>query len=464
MGGVSTNQLGTQVKVLESPLVLKPTYEFVKTNKTQKGENVKNWSFLEWRNNSLKVELQKGTSVLNIAYRDTDPDLVLPVIHRISNDYQLYSGRHRSESIRNALAFAKEQVDQFRKQAANSSRALDAFSIRYGISSSGESIPSTINDAMEMLGSNIDSNLLASSARQGRARGANTRVNRLGLNRQGDALSQLAAVNQELIRRKQQFTSRDPGVRALIRERDSLRRYIEMTAGGSLALPGKQPASKEQAQELMLKFKELKRTANRDMSTLNSLEGSLLSLQLEQARQTDPWELISTPTLIDKPVGPRKLRIVAFGLLSGLVLGCGAALINERRIGLVHSEEELKHSFTCNLLERLELKQTNTWTTACELLARGPLSEAQTIALVPVGQPDSNALNVLTKALQIALGDRSLLVSSDFVQTRGCDIQVLLAQPGCCSRRQLGQVQQSLALQGTPVAGWLLLDSMGEVV
>ena len=176
MGGVSTNQLGTQVKVLESPLVLKPTYEFVKTNKTQKGENVKNWSFLEWRNNSLKVELQKGTSVLNIAYRDTDPDLVLPVIHRISNDYQRYSGRHRSESIRNALAFAKEQVDQFRKQAANSSRALDAFSIRYGISSSGESIPSTINDAMQLLGSNIDSNLLASSARQGRARGATTEL------------------------------------------------------------------------------------------------------------------------------------------------------------------------------------------------------------------------------------------------------------------------------------------------
>ena len=185
-----------------------------------------------------------------------------------------------------------------------------------------------------------------------------------------------------------------------------------MTAGGSLALPGKQPASKEQAQELMLKFKELKRTANRDMSTLNSLEGSLLSRQLEQARQTDPWELISTPTLIDKPVGPWKLRIVAYGLLSGFVLGCGAALINERRIGLVHSEEELKHSFTCNLLERLELKHTNTWTTACELLAKGPLSEAQTIALVPVGQPDSNALNVSTKALQIALGDR-FAVSSD---------------------------------------------------
>ena len=48
---------------------------------------------------------------------------------------------------------------------------------------------------------------------------------------QGDALGQLAAINQELIRRQQRFTSRDPGVLALIRERDALRRYIEVTAG-----------------------------------------------------------------------------------------------------------------------------------------------------------------------------------------------------------------------------------------
>ena len=70
MSGASGNQLGTQVKVLESPLVLKPTYEFVKTSKVQNGESIKNWSFLDWRNKSLKVELQKGTSVLNITYRD----------------------------------------------------------------------------------------------------------------------------------------------------------------------------------------------------------------------------------------------------------------------------------------------------------------------------------------------------------------------------------------------------------
>ena len=101
---------------------------------------------------------------------------------------------------------------------------------------------------------------------------------------------------------------------------------------------------------------------------------------------------------------------------------------------------------------------------ACELLAQGPLKQAQNIALIPVGQPDGRGLQTLTSTLQSALSGRSLLVSSDLVKTRSCDTQLLVAQAGHCSRSQLAQLQQSVALQGTPVAGWLLLDATAEAV
>ena len=126
-GGGGETQLETEVKVLKSPSVLKPTYDFVKANKSKAGESFSNWSFSDWRDANLEIELEKGTSVLNIAYRDTNRELVLPVISKISRDYQRYSGRDRSKSISNGLAFAKEQVEQFRKRAAASSRALDSF-------------------------------------------------------------------------------------------------------------------------------------------------------------------------------------------------------------------------------------------------------------------------------------------------------------------------------------------------
>ena len=128
-------------------------------------------------------------------------------------------------------------------------------------------------------------------------------------------------------------------------------------------------------------------------------------------------ELISTPTLLDKPVHRAK-RIVALGLLGGLVLGCGAALILDRRSGLVFSEDELRTTLPGLLLERLSLQQTKGWGMACELLAQGPLQQAKHIALIPVGDPDSRGLQALKNTLQSALSGQTLLVSSDLVKTK----------------------------------------------
>ena len=426
--GSGSNKLETEVKILESPSVLQPTYNFVKAYKTRAGENIRSLTFHDWRDKNLKIALEKGTSVLNISYRDTDPKVVLPVIKKISNDYQRYSGRDRSKSISNGLAYTLKQVKQYRQKAAKSSRALDAFSIRYGIANSGESV---------------------------RQLDPTTSIAR------DDALSKLAGINQELIRRQQQFTSRDPGILALVRERDALRRYIEVTAGGSLTLPGQQPTNKEQPQELLLQFKELNREAKRDITTLDLLERSLMSLQLEQARQTDPWELISTPTLLDKPVAPHKRRIVAFGLLAGLILGSGAALWVDHRTGLVYSEDELKSLLPCPLLNHLPAVSGDAWTDVAELLAAGPLAKAPkniAIALIPVGHIPKDQLQEFNGELSRALEGRELLVSTDLRQTSRCATQLLLTSPGAATRTKLTELRQKLALQGTPLAGWVLLN------
>lgn len=459
--GNGRGQLETEVKVLESPSVLKPTYDYVKANKASAGEDTKSLTFQVWRESSLEIELEKGTSVLNIAYRDTDPKIVLPVIRRISSDYQRYSGRDRTKSIRNGLAFATEQVEQFRQQAATSSRALDAFSIRYGIANSGASVGSSSNDVSKLLNSNTDMNFIGSMSPLNLT-GKLGAINSIGsYGSQGDALGQLAAVNQELIRRQQRFTSRDPGVLALIRERDALRRYIEITAGGSLTLPGQQPITKEQAQELILQFKELKRKAKRDLTTLNMLESSLLSLQLEQARQTDPWELISTPTLLDRPVAPRKKRIIAFGLIAGLVAGSGTALLVDRRTGLVYSEDELKSLLPCPLIKHLPVISGSALTDAADLLAAGPLAkdpENSSIALVPIGDIPESHLKAFSSELRRSLQGRKLVLSTDLRQTSQCATQLLVTSRGVATRIQLSQLRQKLALQGTPLAGWVLLD------
>ena len=68
----NTNQLKTEVSILKSPSVLQPVFNFVKSEKKKQDKNSEYLRFNDWRRSNLTVELEKGTSVLNIFYRDSD--------------------------------------------------------------------------------------------------------------------------------------------------------------------------------------------------------------------------------------------------------------------------------------------------------------------------------------------------------------------------------------------------------
>ena len=473
VGSGGGSQLETEVKVLESPSVLKPTYDFVKSSKAKGGENVSNWTFLGWRN-SLEIELEKGTSVLNIAYRDSDPELVLPVIRRISKDYQRYSGRDRQRGLAQGVSYLQKQVSELSEQSKQSMRKAQAYALTNGLGlqdgmpsvATGSTPAASVEASREAAQNRV--NALEQQLASARSVGNRSVFQAPQLEANAELFGQLQTLEAELLQKQTLLKANDDSIRRLNRRRQSLIAYInQQTIGlleGELVTAQSQLTSLSRPREVVLQHRELVRTALRDEKTLAELETQLQTLQLEQARQTDPWELISTPTLLDKPVAPRKKRIVALGLLGGLVLGCGAALIRDRRTGLIFSEIELRTSLPGQLLGRLSLQQGKNWAMACELLAQGPLQQAQSVALIPVGHPDSLALQTLTTALQSALSSRSLLVSKDLVKTRSCDTQLLVVQPGSCSRSQLAQLQQSLALQGTPVAGWLMFDPAGVLV
>ena len=133
VGGDMSGQLETEVKVLKSPSILKPTYDFVKDSKLKKGENINSLNFSKWLDDNLIIELAMGTSVLNISYRDTDPDLVLSVLNRISNDYQSYSGRDRRRGLSNGVKYLKTQVKVLIDKSRESMRKAQEYALNNGL-------------------------------------------------------------------------------------------------------------------------------------------------------------------------------------------------------------------------------------------------------------------------------------------------------------------------------------------
>lgn len=475
LAGSGSSSLQTEVRILESPSVLKPVYDYVLRQKRKGGINVDSFRFADWLP-SLKVELEKGTSVLNIAYRDTDKELVLPVIKRVSQTYQTYSGRDRSRDLTQGVSYLEEQLNKLRPQANKSMRAAQAFALNNGlglqdgmpvaVSAGSRSVSAgsgSVESSRETAQNKV--NALQQQLTAARAAGASQVYLAPQLEANADLYAKLQGLEAKLREKSVLLRANDQSIQTLQRQILSLTKVINhQTIGlleGQLQTARAKLISLTRPRPVVLKHRELVRTALRDEKTVTELEAKLQTLRLEKARQTDPWELISTPTLLDKPVAPRRGRIMALGLLAGLVMGSGAALVVDRRTGLVFSLDELQALLPCPLLKHLPALSTASWGDAASLLASGPLASASgngPVALVPVGDVPVDQLQAFASELSRALGGRELLVSSDLRQTSGCVTQLMITAPGVATRTQLNQLGQTLALQGTPLAGWVFLD------
>ena len=238
----------------------------------------------------------------------------------------------------------------------------------------------------------------------------------------------LDSIDTQLALLRAKFTDNDDSIRRLLEKRRLLIEVFKRQTYGYLyaqrTAAEARLAAAERPKGILIRYRELLRTAARDEATLTKLEAERQVFALEQARQTDPWELISTPTLLDKPVAPRKGRIMALGLLAGLVLGSGAALVVDRRTGLVFSTDELQSLLPCPLLKHLPALAPTAWSDAADLLASGPLAASVgpgPIALIPVGAVPADQLQAFSAELRRALAGRELLVSTDLRQTNRTD-------------------------------------------
>ncbi len=77
------NQLETEVAILKSPSILLPVFNLVKDERKKSGLKVNNFKFKDWLNDNLYIKLQKGTTVLNLTYKDKNKKIIIPVLKKI---------------------------------------------------------------------------------------------------------------------------------------------------------------------------------------------------------------------------------------------------------------------------------------------------------------------------------------------------------------------------------------------
>ena len=266
--GSKSSSLKTEVKILESPSVLKPVYDYVLRQKRKAGINVDDFTFADWLP-KLKVELVKGTSVLNIVYQDTDKQLVLPVIKRVSQAYQTYSGRDRSRGLTQGVSYLEEQLNRLRPQANQSMRAAQAFALNNGLGLQ-DGMPAALSSNSGSVESKRETaqnevNALHQQLASARAAGATRLYVAPQLEANADLYAKLQRLEAELQVKSVLLTADDPSIQTLQRQIRSLTQVInQQTIGlleGLLQTANAQLTSLTRPRKVVLKHRELVRPA-----------------------------------------------------------------------------------------------------------------------------------------------------------------------------------------------------------
>ena len=375
------DSLGTEVGILESPSILLPVYELVKEKKL-KGSNKKEFvDFASWKKRNLLIGLEKGTSILNISYKDKEKDIILPVLNKISYIYQDYSGKNKKRSQELGKAFLVEQISIFKDKSASSLKASQEFAIKQNLNFLGL-FEETINNPGFPGSDQIPSSSSGIEIEKRRVDASNKineidyqikKINELDIDsqqlkyigfaipplQQEGLLDLLSEYESTLIEKQLLYTNESNQIKSLNEKIDLLIKVIKNRTIGYLKSERiKTEAQMEAAirpKETILKYYELIREAKRNESTLVNLENQLIALELEESKKEDPWELITKPTLKSNYVAPSKNFIGILGLLIGLISSISYSFYKERKSDLIFDESQFNGLFGIKIIEKISL-------------------------------------------------------------------------------------------------------------
>ena len=410
----------TEIEILKSPMVMKPVFNLYKEINLDNKKNKKIY-YKKWLQRTLDFDLVEDTVVLTIKYKDTNKSNIIPILNKISTEYQNYSGRERDLSLKSSLKYVDLQITKKQKETKNSLLALTKFSVENNLGGFDGMIPVNLQTNPE--GNSFNMKTDASE--------------RYTLHFQ--LLSRLEA---ELVEKSAFYKKNSDPIITLERKIKSLKDSL------------KRPS------EILLKYRELSRQAFIDESSLSDLERQKSFLEIKKLESSKPWDLITTPTLDEIQFAPNKTNIVKFWALIGLILGVIFASIKEFNTGKIFSQSRLKNIIPFRLLKSLKYQNNNFNSKELDTLSITCFSEKNTnYNLLTLN--DDNHDDIYNQFLnEIKTKDDSsrIVIVNNLSKVEGSDINFILINSGAVNSEQISDFLSDIDLIKINISGWFLLN------
>ena len=433
----------TQKFILQSPSVLKPVFNFAKTNYIKRGEKKENLSYKGWLKNTLKIDFERGTDVLNIEFKDSDKTLIIEVLNLISEKYQNYSRNVKEKDFLKREIYLTQQRDELYLKSKKSLKESNKFAINNGLGDIDGFV--NIDSQSSLQGSSFNGEL-GLEERLFREFNMNSNKEKAG-QRFNKQFKTLELYESEYVTLSSKLKPNSKVLQTLSNKIDTLK----------VAL--KRP------NEILIKYKELKSIAERDEVFLDRVEKNLLITKLENAKQKDPWELISLPTIHDGRVSPSKSKSILFAFTIAFTLSSIFLSIKERRSGIIFEFEDLRNKIISNFLDNLYLNTKDLTTKLIQGVIQKRIKidnnniENERFILLDFSNKFSSAFNPneikLTKTAQFVY--KKIEFNSKY-NLKETDNLIFLVSLGEVTKKEIIIINNYTKIYGDKVLGWFNFD------
>ena len=314
----------TQEFILKSPSVLKPVYKVALEKYSSRDQNIEKLSYQKWISNTLNIGFEEGTQVLNITFLDTDKELILEILNLIRDKYQDYSRSEKEKDLIKTISYLEVQQKIIKEKTLNSLKALNEFSIENGLGDFQGFV------ALEDQNFNQE-NFLQQSGN-------------LFQNKEQRFESQFTLLEQ--------YEAEYLNLSAKLKPNSKILKELKVKIDNI-------KSSLKRPNEIIIKYRELIKEANRNEVLLNKIENELIVNNLIKAKQLEPWQLISEPTLFQRKVSPRLIPTTFITFIFSFLVGSIIAIFKEKKSALVYEFYDFINLISCPYLETIYSKNLN---------------------------------------------------------------------------------------------------------
>jgi capsular exopolysaccharide synthesis family protein len=312
---------------------------------------------------------EKESRIVKVTYQASDAEAVQAVLKLTSEAYLQYSLDSRQVDIRRAIDFVNKKLPDLRRRVETLQTQLEQLRRKNDLidpQSQGEQLSTQVSAfQQQQLETQVDirrtqelySDLRSQLTQQSTESAASSALTNNP--HYQDLLKQLLDVDGKIAQTSTLFRDDSPDMQVLRDQRQNVLRLLAKEGQRSqrevvsqlMELEAREDALRQTLGSLNSnvrnlagishRYTDIERELQVSTEALNQFLAKQQALQIDSAQRQVPWEMIAPPGKPD-PSNPGLLRNLALGIILGLLLGTGAALLVGKLTDVIYAPDELK--------------------------------------------------------------------------------------------------------------------------